>query len=221
MKPLGKVKIKWSSGFAYAIGLLTTDGCLSKDGRHIDLTSKDRDQLENFLKCLKSNNKIGIKHSSFGKKYLRVQLGDINFYRFLLTIGLMPRKTKIISEVKIPDKYFFDFLRGHFDGDGSFYSYWDPRWRSSYMFYTVLVSASKNHIQWLQKSIYKFLKIKGCIAKSVNDSVYQLRYAKAESLKLFPKLYYNKNVICLRRKRFKMEEAFKINNKHINNARVV
>lgn len=215
-KPKNKVKIKWSPNFAYAIGLLTTDGCLSKDGRHIDLTSKDREQLQNFLLCLKSNNKIGTKYSSFGKKYLRVQLGDVNFYKFLLTIGLMSRKTKIISKVKIPDKYFFDFLRGHFDGDGTFYSYWDKRWRSSFMFYIEFISASKVHIDWIRNKIYKFIKINGYISKSVNSSVYQLKYAKTESLKLFPKLYYNKSVICLRRKRLKIEKAFNIDRKYLD-----
>ncbi len=212
MKPLGKIKIKWSSGFAYAIGLLVTDGSLSKDGRHIVLVSKDKEMIGNFMKTLGFQNKIGrhSRGSSIDKKYFRVQFGDVNFYNFLLKIGLMPNKTKIIGDVKIPDKYFFDFLRGHFDGDGSFYSYWDPRWRSSYMFYTILISASKNHIEWLQKFIYKFLKIKGCITKSVNDSVYQLRYAKAESLKLLSKLYYNSNIVFLSRKRLKIRKALSI-----------
>lgn len=215
-KPKNKVKIKWSSEFAYAIGLLTTDGCLSKDGRHIDLTSKDKEQLQNFLLCLKSDNKIGMKHSSLGERYLRVQIGDVNFYKFLLNIGLMPNKTKVIGEIKIPDKYFFDFLRGHFDGDGTFYSYWDLRWHSSFMFYTVFISASKNHIDWLRKKIFNKLKIKGYINKSIKNSVYQLKYAKTESLKLLPKLYYNKKVICLRRKRLKIEKALDINRKHLN-----
>ena len=71
-----------------------------------------------------------------------------------MSIGLMPNKTKIIGAVKIPNNYFFDFLRGHFDGDGTFYSYWDPRWRSSHMFYVVFASASLKHIIWLQKDPY-------------------------------------------------------------------
>lgn len=48
MKPMNKVKIKWSPEFAYAIGLLVTDGSLSKDGIHIDFTSNDKEQLVNF-----------------------------------------------------------------------------------------------------------------------------------------------------------------------------
>src|SRR3989344_1701616 len=150
MKPLGKVKIVWSPGFAYAIGLLVTDGNLSKDGRHIDLTSKDKEQLLNYTKSLGIKVKITSKHSGAGNKHLRVQFGDRLFYDFLMSIGLMPNKTKIIGAVKIPNNYFFDFLRGHFDGDGTFYSYWDPRWKSSYMYYTVFISASKKHIPWLR-----------------------------------------------------------------------
>lgn len=216
MKPLKKVKIKWSPKLSYAIGLLVTDGSLSKDGRHIDFTSKDMEQLKNFMGCLGIKNKIGQKTSGFSnKKYTHIQFGDINFYKFLLKIGLMPKKSKIIGKILIPRKYFFDFLRGHFDGDGSFYSYFDPRWRSSFMFYTVFISASKDHVRWIQESIYKFLKIKGHFTKSVNSSVYQLKYAKAESLKLLPKLYHNSKIVCLSRKRLKINKALGIIGKKI------
>ncbi len=209
--PKKKVSIKWSPEFAYAIGLLTTDGNLSPDGRHFDFTSNDREQLVNFMRCLGIRVKIGYKQSGYSdKRYPHIQFGDINFYRFLLTIGLMPKKSKIINRLDVPDKYFFDFLRGHFDGDGTFYSYWDPRWRSSYMFYTVFISASKSHIDWLRSIIFKSISTRGHITKSVNDSVYNLKYAKAESLKLLPKLYYNAEVVCLSRKRKKIEKALKV-----------
>jgi hypothetical protein len=217
MKPLRKVKTKWSPNFAYAIGLLVTDGCLSKDGRHFDFTSNDIEQLKNFMGCLGINVKIGRKSSGYNEKSgTRIQFGDINFYRFLLTIGLMPNKTKIIGKIKIPNEYFFDFLRGHFDGDGSFYSYWDPRWKSSFMFYTTFVSASKKHIEWLQNQILKHIKITGHITKDGNRSTYQLKYAKAESLELLPKMYYDYKVICLSRKREKINKALYIDKRHNN-----
>src|SRR3990167_2283403 len=194
MKPLGKVKIKWSPEFAYAIGLLTTDGNLSIDGRHIEITSKDEEQLKNFLGCLDSKFNITLKHSGLGKKYQRVQFGDVNFYKFLLKIGLMPKKTKIIGAVDIPGKYFFDFLRGHHDGDGTFYSYWDPRWKSSFMIYTVFISASEKHIAWLRGMIERRLKIRGHINYDAKRTVLELKYAKRESLKLLPKMYYEEDV---------------------------
>jgi len=210
-KPQHKVRIKWSPKFAYAIGLLTTDGNLSSDRRHINFTSKDAESVNSFKKCLGLSNKIGRKSRGGEKikKYYVIQFGDVNFYKFLLDIGLMPNKSKNLAEIIIPDKYFFDFLRSHFDGDGTFYSYWDPRWKSSFMFYTVFISASKNHILWLQNSIYKKLKIHGHITKSALNSCYNLKYAKAESLKLLPKMYYTNKVVCLSRKRIKIEGVLK------------
>ena len=60
-KRLSKVEIKWSPNFAYAIGLITTDGCLYNDGRHMNLTSKEIEVIMNFKRCLKLKNKIGRK----------------------------------------------------------------------------------------------------------------------------------------------------------------
>lgn len=209
MRPQNKIKIKWSPDFAYAIGLLVTDGNLSPDGRHINFTSKDKELVIRFRKTLGLQNSIGLKARAKEKekKYFLVQFGDVNFYKFLMNIGLMPKKSKILSALDIPDEYFFDFLRGHFDGDGTFYSYWDPRWRSSYMFYTCFISASKNHIYWLQDKISVFLNIKGHITKSSGHACYQLKYAKSDSLKLLERLYYSKKIPHLKRKRLKIIKA--------------
>lgn len=217
MKPLGKVKIEWSPTFAYAIGLLVSDGNLSPNGRTINFTSKDLELVETFRGCLGVDNKIAMKASGITaeKKYFCVQVGDILFYRFLLEIGLMPNKSKIIGRVEVPDEYFFDFLRGCFDGDGYSYSYWDPRWRSSFMFYTGFVSASPVHVEWLRFSIKRLLGIRGHTTKSVKNSAYQLKYAKAESLILLPKLYYNPSVVCLSRKRAKVEKALGVEGRQL------
>ena len=216
MKPKRKIKIEWSPEFAYAIGLLTTDGNLSSDRRYFDFTSNDEEQMENFIECLGIKNKIGKKRSGCnGRVFSRVQFGDVEFYKFLLSIGLMPCKSKILGEIKIPKKYFFDFLRGHFDGDGTFFSYWDSRWRSSFMFYTEFVSASRKHIFWLRDILRQKINIKGHLTKSRNSSVYQLKYAKNESLKLLPKLYYNSDVICLTRKRNKIVKVLRLVGSHL------
>ena len=104
-KPKGKVKIIWSPQFAYAIGLLTADGCLSKDGRHIDLTSKDKAQILLFKKCLGLSVKVGNKYSSNGNLAYHAQFGDVLFYKFLMSIGLTPAKSKTIGVIKIPEIY--------------------------------------------------------------------------------------------------------------------
>lgn len=208
-KPEGKVKIKWSPNFAYAIGLLVSDGCLSSSGRHIIFTSSDRDQLENYLRALDIRVHIG-RVVNKGKRALRVQFGDILFYKFLESIGLMPNKSKVIGKIAVPDEYFFDFLRGSFDGDGCTYSYWDRRWRSSYMFYTTFVSASRPHIDWLQSTVHRLQGLRGHITGNGTRTLHQLKYAKGESLVLLRKLYRRKKCIYLRRKRLKIDKMLRI-----------
>lgn len=146
--------MKWSANLAYAIGLIARDGSLSKDGRHIDLTSKDLDQLNAFKNILDLKVKIAPKSDGRSdRKYYRVQFGNVKLYRFLIKIGLMPNKSKMLGSLKIPNRFFRDFLRGHFDGDGSSYSYWDKRWKSSFMLYLRFTSASSKHLQWLRDQI--------------------------------------------------------------------
>lgn len=210
-KPKGKVKIKWSPKFAYAIGLIASDGNLSPAGRHISFVSKEIEQIQNFQKCLGISMKIGKTFSGYkGAWAHRVQFGDVLFYKYLQSIGLTAAKSKTIGVLKIPGEYFFDFLRGVFDGDGSTYSYWDKRWKSSFMFYMGIASASKVFIDWLREQIWKVVGSRGHITKDGNGSTFQLKYAKADSLKVLKKMYYSRKVICLSRKRLKVEKTLGI-----------
>jgi hypothetical protein len=211
-KPKGKIKIKWSPNFAYAIGLIVTDGNLSPDGRHLNFTTKDYDLAQTYKICLEIDNKIGLKSraNEKEKKYYAVQFGDVIFYRFLLSIGLIPAKSKTLEEIDIPEKYFFDFLRGVFDGDGYSYSYWDKRWRSSFMFYLGFCSASKIYTLWLRGKIKRHLGISGHITKTNKKICYQLKYSKYDAIKLVKKMYYSKKVTCLVRKRLKIEATLAI-----------
>jgi hypothetical protein len=210
-KPKGKVKIEWSADFAYAIGLIVTDGCLARYKGMITFTSKDIEQIENFLRCLKITAKI-IRHHSGTTTNLayRVQIGDVLFHEFLKSIGITPAKSLTIKEVKIPDEHFFDFLRGAFDGDGCTHSYWDPRWKSSFMFYTIFASASKDYLLWLQAEISMRLGITGHITKAKTQKCMQLKYAKADSVKLLNIMYYSPEVTHLSRKKLKIDQMLAI-----------
>ncbi len=207
-KPKYLINTTWSPNLAYAVGLLATDGCIGRDGMWVDLTSKDREQLENYNKCLEVNIKIGIKNRGAAKRSWRVQVKNKLFHGFLVSIGFTPRKSMTIGKLLVPDKYFFDFLRGCLDGDGYTFSYWDKRWKSSFMIYTGFVSASKSFLLWIQDEVDKRLEIKGHIttAKKKN-TYYQLKYAKYDSLKLLKSIYSNKSSIYLKRKKLKIDKS--------------
>lgn len=214
--------MRWTSSLAYAIGLITTDGSLSIDGRHINLTSKDIEQIQTFARILNLKNKIGIKYGSYSheKKYYQIQFGNVKFYKFLQKIGLTPHKTKSLGSLKIPDNYFADFLRGHLDGDGYTYSYFDPRWKASFMLYTGFISASKDHLEWIRNKIAELYSIEGKM-RFQGKSTYSLKYAKKNSMILLQKLYYKENLPYLKRKRSKIIEALGIISKQAGMGKLV
>lgn len=202
----------WSGNFAYAVGLLTSDGNLSKDGRHIVFVSKDKELVDHFMLALGLKKAIGIKRSGFNPngQYFFVQFSDVKLYNQLLSIGLAPQKSKTVGRLSIPRKYFFDFLRGEFDGDGTFYAYWDKRWRSSFMYYLCFASASLDFINWIREALNHELGVKGHVSRRPYNQVFQLKYPKSEANRIILKMYPNERVLKLDRKYKKVYAALHV-----------
>ncbi len=193
----------WTPSIAYAVGLMASDGCLQKDGRHVDLTSKDIEQLQNFSQALGRELYIGRKPSGGGHFSYRIQLSDVALYDFFISVGLIPNKSKTIGALRIPDKFYPDFLRGLFDGDGCTYGYMDTRWRSSFMFYVSFASASPNFIDYIRLVNSRLAGLgQGSIRN--NEATLSLNYAKQDSHKLFAYMYYKGHDLCLSRKKLKL-----------------
>ncbi|TFG35119.1 MAG: hypothetical protein E4H47_02290, partial [Parcubacteria group bacterium] len=83
---------------------------------------------------------------------------------------------------------FFDFLRGHLDGDGCIRKYQDPIYPNSQRIYVNFNAFSSKHLKWIQKTLKCLLNVNGYIRKGARTSI--LTYAKKESLRLLTKLYY-------------------------------
>jgi len=102
-KPQGKVKLEWSPDFAYAVGLITSDGCLYRNEPIINFTSKDIEQIKNFQRALGTQSHIGRKSSGSNSKkdYFVIQITDRAFYEFLIGIGITPAKSKTMGALEI------------------------------------------------------------------------------------------------------------------------
>lgn len=213
-------EVAWGPELAYGIGLMASDGNLSKDGRHLIFVSKDLELIQNVKKCFAVTANANYKASGGYKGselYYRLQWGDVTLYKFLMSIGITPNKSLTLGKLKVPDKYFFDFLRGHLDGDGSFYSYFDPRWRSSFMFYLVSSSASGAHSMWIRATLKRLCGVEGSVSmSSAAGGVRNLKFAKSETLRILPFVYPRQNVMCLSRKRLKIEKALGIVGQSLN-----
>lgn len=140
----------WRPDLAYAVGLITTDGNLSPDGRHITLVSRDLELLETFKHILQLRVRVAHHAGGYSTAY-HVVFSDRLFHEWLSSIGLTPRKTHSIGALCIPDDVFPDFARGHLDGDRSITRYVDrynTKLEPSDVYqrlYTRFLSASRPH----------------------------------------------------------------------------
>ena len=98
------------------------DGNVSKNGNRIQsqLSIKDKNHLE------KIHREIGggevYEYESNGYKSCGWYCYSAQIKRDLAEYGIVPNKTgKIIIPRKLDKKYWRDFIRGYFDGDGSIY----------------------------------------------------------------------------------------------------
>lgn len=108
---------EWSPDMAWVLGFIYADGCLHGDGL-VSISQKEKQPLEEILKLLNANSPIE-QYKRTGVFYIRIY--SINLIKTLRLIGLKERKSLDIEFPEIPDEYFWDFVRGYFDGDGSFY----------------------------------------------------------------------------------------------------
>ena len=197
----------WRPELAYVVGIFASDGNLGKDGMYLDVTSKDKEIVENVKDILDMRHiKIGKKISGTGNWAYRVQFKRVLFHTWLVSIGLTPEKSKTISKIKVPNEFFFDFLRGEWDGDGTIYISKDKRWKNSHIVTLGFASGSEQFLIWLQKEINKRLRTTGHIHRGQRAT--QLRYARTDSRKVFDAMFYAKNLPHLPRKFAKAQKIF-------------
>jgi|SRR3989344_2238619 len=188
----------------YAVGIIATDGNLSPDKRHIAITSKDICFLQELSLVLGLDCKIGRKSSGSNKDkiYGVLQFSDVNFYKYLLSLGLTPKKSLTLSKLKIPQIRFTDFLRGVIDGDGNIRNWTHPQ-NGNEQWSLRIVSASEKFSGWLFKQIQDNFRVLGKIygyrRGPKGNMLYTLKFGKVASKLILAKTYYP-GCFSLRRK---------------------
>jgi hypothetical protein len=195
---------------AYVVGLMATDGNLSKDGRHLAFDSGDLDLIETFQRCVGRRISCRAKTSEFGGVGYQLQFSDTRFYRWLESVGLTPRKSLTLGPIDVPDEYLCPLLRGLFDGDGHIQNFVHRPTVSTYPEYeyerlwVFFNSASRSHLEWIQARVRSFLGLHGYIEQLVTkpgcNDFFRLKYGKRESVALLRAIYPSADVPKLERK---------------------
>ena len=111
-----------NSNMAWLLGFLAADGTVSSSDNtiKIGLSSKDKEILERIKKELKIENKIVERTTKDGYDTVDLHWTSKEHKQDLAIYGITPQKTFTIKPPKtLESKYYIDFIRGYFDGDGS------------------------------------------------------------------------------------------------------
>jgi predicted HTH domain antitoxin len=191
---------------AYWLGFLYADGYIRErkfgNSLELKLSVKDNDHLELFRRCLNSNHKIvyGFSKTHNNGKPSISHMGHLAMYSNELvdnikSHGFHSRKTFTISKPNLSSDLMNHFIRGYFDGDGSFSFNSKTKTNKSQ-----IVSASED----FQKFIISELALNGIKINLYSEIKLQIQN-KVENLKFYHYIYNNAK-IYLNRKKEKYEE---------------
>lgn len=187
----------WSSEMAYILGLIITDGCVSKTGT-VSLSMNDRELLEKVKEIMGSAHNITL--SKHQKGLYIFHFARERLIKDLERLCVIPRKSLIVKFPYVPGVYLPDFIRGVFDGDGCVY--FNKR-TVRFPLRAKFVSGSRAFIEGLQRSLEDLDMPKRTIykQKTKNGWSFMFVYGHKDSIKLFDILYKNaQNGLFLERK---------------------
>ncbi len=187
-----------SEGKAYLLGAFFSDGNIAKNKNYISISSNDKDLIKTFKKLIKTNHPIYCYKKSFS-----LILCNKTLKESLIKLGLMPAKS--YHELSIPNlskKLIRHFIRGVYDGDGSYYL---SSHENKYTYlYASLSCNSLNFSNQIKKLLEKELNINfhkvRLDKKPMQHQCYQLRLSRQQDVKKFINYLYKDSNYCLKRK---------------------
>lgn len=190
---------------AWLLGFLAADGTVRQKNNNIKigLSSKDEEILFKIKNLLELTNS-SVTHYETNKGYDVSELAwtckqhKIDLARY----GIVPNKTFCLKPpYDLDEKYYKDYIRGYFDGDGSISINSGKYLRFS------IVSGTKEILEFIINVFYDngIEKVKIMEDNRHLHTNYYFSYANEDSIKIYDFLYYD-NCLCLNRKKEKFDK---------------
>ena len=193
---------------AYWLGFIMADGCVRNKGKEyalvIELKLGDKNHLEKFNKFL--NSDVPIREYSRIKnlrkhKTATIQISRKKIVEDLGKYGIIPRKTGREQIKNIPPKYYPDFIRGYFDGDGSF-----RKGKRGNRFAFSIACASKLFLEQIQSILIKNCDLSKTKISEYSAPCYKLNHGSKKQIpRIFNYLLQNSDIKLERKYKSLME----------------
>ena len=179
--------------FDYFLGLLATDGCVTKNNIVLDFAEQNKELLNYWNEFLGNKCNINVSiHKVYKTPQYRIAFSNPEIKEFLSTYGIVERKTYDLHL-----KYInWNVLRGIIDGDGCILKTNEGRTIS-----IGITSGCKNFLEQIQQ-FYSDNGIKSYLRESNRNinPTYDLYVHKSEDvLKIYENLYKNAHFFLKRK----------------------
>ena len=173
-----------SHDMAYVLGLIASDGYVSKDTNHfgIDIQESDEELLYKIKRVLNYEGDIMHYTSNGGCKASRIRVCSKTIKKDLEHYGIKPKKTFTLEPpFFLAPEYCISYIRGYFDGDGCL-SYADKEHKT--IAFSILgtkeflSSCNKylNNMYIIRKETRKNLYVLGCAGRKKSKAFLFINY---------------------------------------------
>jgi intein/homing endonuclease len=190
----------WSPAFSYFLGFFMADGNIDLKSKavRIKINQKDKYLLEHFANLMKTNRLV----ASF-QNCCELRINNLLIIRRLIAVGCIPGNSLNNKfPESLPDDYFFDFLRGYIDGDGSIYICKSVASRQKNVL-RMSVLGSETFLKRIVEKIEKSLSLKSkyAIRQTKSKHLYSVTFNGEFARRICKALYEKSGSVCLERKK--------------------
>lgn len=204
-----------SHNMAYILGFLASDGSVNeKDNRiKIGLSSIDREILEKIKREIQIEKEILDYITNHGFNVSELVWTSREHKRKLREYGIVPNKTfKLQPPYSLTPKYYIDYIRGYFDGDGSVNLIKNTNGRGQGNIRWQICSATPEILKWILNVLETFgIKRTNLLKQSRKGQlpIYYFQFSSVPSREIF-KILYTPNSLKLKRKYDHFEKIVKL-----------
>ena len=191
---------------SYWLGFIAADGNVYRNALHIGVHRSDKSHLITFKNDINASNPIRDRnYKNKGKASLMsiIEIIHPNIVKDLAKHGIYPSKTKTLEWTavtsNIPQNLLRHFIRGYFDGDGSW-----AKGRPGQIAFKIASGSKCHFLDGLQKEIANSCNLNiNSITKNKSNGAYYLEYGGHRQLSRIYKWMYDNASVFLKRKQEK------------------
>lgn len=193
---------------AWLLGFLASDGTVDRKRNKIKigLSKKDEEILEKIRQEVQIENKLTYYTTNKGYDVVELAWVCVQHKDDLAKYSIIPNKSLVLKPPYVLDrKYWIDYIRGYFDGDGCI------SLRADGQIVFSIGGASRETVEWIIDVLSKECQIHKASIRIDNrhkHPYYYFTYCTTAVKKIF-KILYTPNSLCLRRKYDKFSSIIK------------